>query len=142
MHISNFQYFILIDCNEGGAFGRIGDLVCFSPNSSCSAALTNEILVKVTIKRLLSLYNNFATNDFVHVEITKENFNILYNGWIVVYNASEEELPLKVGKINMTCSDIGAYSITLHYHGVSKQTCKFDVDKTSKYMFLNICGIV
>lgn len=81
------------------------------------------------------MYNNFASNDFVSVEITKENFNIDYNGWIVDYNASEE-LPLSVGKTNMTCSDIGVYTITLHYNEVSDQSCKFDIDKTSKYMFL------
>lgn len=106
--------------------------------------MKHKVLSTITIHQISSLYYSF-TRKQDDVVITLSNFNSDFKGWIVDYNESREDQPLRLGKSELTCFDIGWYEVILHYETGFDDSCPFGINNSSESLPMRIgkcCSLV
>lgn len=124
-------YFFPLGCKESG---NIGKPACYAPASTCSGSFKKEKLNSITIKHISSEFYKFTTKQQASVYFSDNIFNSVHGGWFVDYNNSTGTS--LIGKLNMTCHDVGDYTVTFHYEDSQNFTCTFDIKALSKYHFI------
>lgn len=101
--------------------------MCYAPNKSCLHVLDNRDVKYVIITQVTSTHYQYTRTESHNITIPIEKFNTVFDEWVIDYNISRTEQPIRIERRNVKCRHIGDYHLTVEFADNGTTTCTFNI---------------